>query len=83
MKGNILISQVLGISDDREQEITKYVMETITKETLMDTGIQNLVARYDPESILAGMRLQALVMVNNEASKEHKATIQRQKADQN
>ena len=65
----IRIHRVLGISDTRQEEISREIYDTIMHEKLMDVGIEKLMKTYDPESILAGMRLRDIVRINNSTGK--------------
>lgn len=83
MKDRIHIHRVLGISDDRQQEISADIFDTITKAKFMDEGIKTLTEKYDPESILAGMRLGAIVQMNNNAGKVRRTLQSTQNAPMN
>jgi hypothetical protein len=56
--------QILGISDEREEEIAKEVITTLTGSGRIDTGTKKLMNRYDAESMLAGMRLMQAINMN-------------------
>jgi hypothetical protein len=58
------IHQILGISDEREEEIAKEVATTLTKAGRIDTGTKKLMETYPAEAMLAGMRLIQAINLN-------------------
>jgi len=71
---------LIGITDERNDEILNDVIATMTEEKQMDAGIKKLAEKYDPEALLVGMRLMQLMAINNRL---HRTTISRQNADLN
>lgn len=83
MEEKIIAHKVLGISDTRQKEISIEIYDTIMSEKLLDVGIKKLMKKYDPESILAGMRLRDLVQTNNNKAKVRRTTQTMQNAGMN
>jgi hypothetical protein len=68
----IQIHNALGISDARDTEIATEVIDILTAEKRVDTGVKKLMAVYDAESLLAGMRLMQAIDLNTKMSdREH------------
>lgn len=59
---------VLGISDKRSEEISKEVTAALVETGKVDEGTRRLMEKYDTESMLAGMRLMALIKLNTQMS---------------
>ena len=59
------VHHILGISDKREEEIAKEVIDTLTEHKFVDVGIEKLMQKYDAEALLAGMRLMQAIRLNN------------------
>lgn len=57
---------ILGITEERQDEIGKEVTTTLSKSGTVDGGIKILMEKYDPESLMAGMKLMILIKLNNE-----------------
>lgn len=72
----IQIHNVLGISDVRAEEISMEVINTLSAEKRVDTGVTNLMAVYDAESLLAGMRLMQAIDLNAKMSTREATTAQ-------
>jgi len=57
----IHVHRLVGISDDRATEIVYDVRDTLIRSGRADSGIKQLAEKYDPESLLAGMRVMQLL----------------------
>jgi len=60
--------RILGISDKRSKEISKEVVDALTTTGMVDAGTTLLMEKYDPESLLVGMRLYQLMDLSRELS---------------
>lgn len=79
------IHNLLGISDDRATEIADEVRDILIKSRRVDLAIKQLAEKYDPESLLAGLRLMQLIRFNTEQRPSGVLTLhlQGQNAEQN
>lgn len=64
--GFIQMHHVLGISDKRSEEISKEVAAALVSTGKVDEGTRRLMEKYDKESMLAGIRLMAVVKLNEQ-----------------
>lgn len=84
--GSTQMHHILGISDKRSKEISKEVTAALVETGKVDEGTQRLMETYDTESMLAGMRLQALVRITTQMHNritEGKLKATKQNADLN
>lgn len=75
--------QILGISDEREEEIAKEVIFTLTEAGRVDAGTKKLMEIYSAEALLAGMRLMQAINMNKAMLAKQQAGIGKQNADLN
>lgn len=70
--------QILGISEDRENELTKEIMRVLSEHETIQDGIKDLAKAYDAETIFVGVKLFQILTLNAEATKAqhtHKGAI--------
>jgi hypothetical protein len=75
--------QILGISDEREEEIAKEIITTLTEAGRIDTGTKKLMEIYPAEALLAGMRLMQMINLNRTLLAKQRAGIGKQNAAMN
>lgn len=83
MAEHVRMHQILGISDEREEEIAKEVLTTLTRAGRVDAGTKKLMEIYPAEALLAGMRLMQAVNMNKAMLAKQQAGIGKQNADLN
>lgn len=64
MVGYVQMHHVLGISDERSEEIAYEVMDALTDTGSFDEGTKKLAEKYDAGALLAGMRLMQAIALN-------------------
>lgn len=73
MRKHTPVHQTLGISEEREKQLTNEITKTLSGQETIPDGIRALAKAYDAETIFIGIRLFQMLVLNEEATKEKKA----------